>query len=325
MPRLDLRICGARGLHNTQTFGKIDPYCTVSFEGKQWRTKEAENTTEPEWNEVFKFNVADENSSRLHFVIWDNNMMSDDFLGEYYMSISGLDRGQVEDKWVLLQRCKGNAELHIRLLAVDFGDVPEEERQESAPTQNYRPMPQSYQPPPEQQQFYRPPQPMYGGGAPPPAYGGGAPPPAYGGAPPPAAYGGGAPNGLEQWYGRPVNLRSAHGTHLRAHPGGDGAPVDMQSNPPAEWETFVIEPHRDGVKFRTIHGKFLRGVDTGDVNQADVPQEWETWYPMQTGGGVNFRSFHGKFMRAMEGGEGAPCNQADAPGAWEQWWVIPCQ
>ena len=83
MPRLDLRICGARNLPNTETFGKIDPYCTVSLEGKQWRTNVCDNTTEPEWNEVFKFNIADDDSSRLHFVVWDKNVVSDDYLGEY--------------------------------------------------------------------------------------------------------------------------------------------------------------------------------------------------------------------------------------------------
>lgn len=210
MPRLELRIVEARNLPNTQFFGKIDPYCTVSLENKQWRTQAIDNNTNPQWNEVFKFNVADADSSRLHFVVWDDNPGRDDFIGEYYMSISNLDRGQVEDKWVLLQQCKGNAELHIRLMAVDFGDVTE-----TPQTTNFRPMPQGYQAPPQQQQHY--------GGAPPPQQGaypsqpnygnptqGGYPPQQqqqYGAPPqqgyPPQQYGGQPPMGYNQQPGYP--------------------------------------------------------------------------------------------------------------------------
>ena len=156
MPRLDVRICAARGLHNVETFGTIDPYVMIQFEGKQWRTEVADNTTAPEWDDaVFKFNCADENSSQVKFSIWNKNAMSDDFLGEYHMSISGLTRGEVDDKWVLVQQCKGNAELHIRMKAVDFGDLPEEEKEETAHV-----APQGYpqQQPPQQQQYQQPPQ-----------------------------------------------------------------------------------------------------------------------------------------------------------------------
>jgi hypothetical protein len=125
MPELDLRIVAARSLPNDQLLGKVDPYCTVSLEHKQWRTRSVDNTTNPEWNEVFKFNVADQNSSRLHFVVWNKNLVSDEFLGEYYLAISGLVRGEVLDKWVLLQNCKANAELHVRVCAVDFGLLPQ--------------------------------------------------------------------------------------------------------------------------------------------------------------------------------------------------------
>jgi hypothetical protein len=155
MPLLDIRICGARKLKNTQVFGKIDPFCKVTLEGKQYTTHTANNTTEPIWDEVFKFNVKDENSSRLHFAIWDKNVVSDDFLGEYFMSLSGLTRGEVLDKWVLLQNCKGNAELHVRVCAVDFGALPMKAAQpiqfQAAPPQraSYPVAPQQHQPQPQ--------------------------------------------------------------------------------------------------------------------------------------------------------------------------------
>lgn len=143
MPRLDLRIVEARNLPDVETFGKIDPYCTVELEGKQWRTSVVDNTENPRFDEVFKFHVADENSSQLRFCLWNKNTMSDDFLGQYHMSISGLKQGEVKDEWVLLQQCKSNAELHVRLMAVDFG----EDDEETAPHPTYNPVPQQYQQP----------------------------------------------------------------------------------------------------------------------------------------------------------------------------------
>ena len=311
MPRLDLRICGARGLPNSQTFGKIDPYCTVSLEGKQWKTNTAENTTEPEWNEVFKFHVADDDSSRLHFVIWDDNVVSDDFLGEYYMSISGLDRGVVDDKWVLLQNCKGNAELHVRLMAVDFGDVPEEEREQvTAPVPVARPMPQNYQPPAEQAQYYQ--------------------------APPPEQrqqYFQQAPNRIESWFGRPIFLRNEfHGNYLRSHPGGAEAPVDIQQQDKlGGWEIHYLVPSEfGGVAIKTSHGEeWVRGLGGANVpcNVSTCLNTWETWEFIQVGPNVyNIRNkFHGAYLRGHPGGEGAKVDNSSMADTWERWSIQPAQ
>ena len=307
MPRLDLRICGARNLPNSEAFGKIDPYCTVSLEGKQWKTGTCDNTTEPEWNEVFKFHVADDDSARLHFVLWDDNVVSDDFLGEYFMSISGLDRGVVEDKWLLLQNCKSNAELHVRVMAVDFGDVPEEEREQvTPPAPVYRPMPPTYQPPPEQQQYYRPP-----------------PPEQY-----QQYYQQAAPNRIEQWFGRPIALRNvAHNTLLRSHPGGDGAPCDMQDKGQGEWERHFLEPANGAITIRSNHGCWVRGTggDGADVNQAPAVGDWEHWEFTQVGPNIyNVRNrAHGSFLRGHPGGEGSRCDCAGAAGDWERWTITP--
>eukprot|EP00658_Telonema_sp_P-2_P033833 TRINITY_DN24754_c0_g1_i2.p1 TRINITY_DN24754_c0_g1~~TRINITY_DN24754_c0_g1_i2.p1 ORF type:complete len:186 (-),score=53.46 TRINITY_DN24754_c0_g1_i2:74-631(-) len=149
MPRMELTLVGCTGLPNTETFGKIDPYCTVMFEGKTWKTDECEDTTEPQWNKTFKFNIADENSSQAHICVWNKNTMSDDFLGDYWLSVSGLDRGKADDRSVLLTKCKGNAELHLIVTAVDFGDVDvEAEPESSQTTYQQRPPMEGFAPPP---------------------------------------------------------------------------------------------------------------------------------------------------------------------------------
>ena len=124
MGRLDIRIVEARNLPDTQWISKPDPYVIVHLENQQHRTSVQENQVSPKWDEVFKFTVADENSAQLKFELWNKNVVSDEFLGQYTLSISGLERGVVRDEWYLLQQCKSNAELRVRVLANDFGRTP---------------------------------------------------------------------------------------------------------------------------------------------------------------------------------------------------------
>jgi hypothetical protein len=367
MPLLEVRICGARNLKDTQVFGKIDPFCTVDFEGKKWHTEQKPNTTNPEWNADFKFHVSDENSSRLHFTVWDKNPVSDDFLGEYHYAISGLERGRVDDKWVLLQQCKGNAELHIQVTAVDFGKLPQGQPQVAGYPQQqpgYPPQQPGY--PPQQQGYPQqggyPPQqggypPQQGGYPPqqqgyPPQQGGYPPqqqgyPPQQGGYPP--QQGGYPPQqqqhhhhhheqhgsapyfGLEHLFGRPVYLRTHHGTVVRAHAGRD-AVVDIKSNTPAEWERFVLEPHPNGTfAIRTHHGTWVRGNAGGEGakidTQPDGAREWEEWHAEPAPGGQGWyflRSHHGTRMRCFPGPDGSRVDlQSNNPGEWERINIVP--
>jgi hypothetical protein len=312
MPRLHLRICGARNLHNPQSVGQIDPYCTVSHESMQWRTSVAHNTLNPEWNQVFKFHVSDENSARLHFVIWDNNLMSDDFLGEYYLSIAGLARGHVKDEWVLLNNAKSNAELHIRTMVVEYDAIADSEL--TPPHPQYR---------------------QYGGGQ-----------SASCPAPPHKTDLGETDShlqkddpqqaccvGVERFFGIPVLLRTHHGTVVRAHP-GCGATVDIKSFVPATWERFILEPRDNGTfTIRTYHRSWLRaypGPDGANIDtQTESPREWEEWRaepaPADGPGGEGWyylRSHHGTRMRCYPGPDGSRVDlQSHPPGEWERIYI----
>src|SRR3989338_6463188 len=124
MGRIDVRIVEARNLPNTETIGQPDPFVNVSLENTQHKTSVASSTLNPKWDEVFKFVVADPDSAQLELKLWNKNLVSDTFMGQYRMSIAGLTKGVVKDVWCLLQQCKSNAEIHIRLLAHDFGADP---------------------------------------------------------------------------------------------------------------------------------------------------------------------------------------------------------
>eukprot|EP00758_Cryptobia_borreli_P006175 Tbor_TRINITY_DN5097_c5_g2::TRINITY_DN5097_c5_g2_i1::g.14017::m.14017 len=135
MGRLDVRICSARNLPDTQYIS--NPYIVLRCGKQQHKTAVAENHLNPSWEEVFKFHIADPLSLQLRLEMWNKNITGDELMGVYNLHVSSLTKGLVSDQWLLLgnQRCKSNAELRVRIAAIDFGNDPsdEERKQLSLP------------------------------------------------------------------------------------------------------------------------------------------------------------------------------------------------
>eukprot|EP00796_Vickermania_ingenoplastis_P009441 gene9441-6624_t len=130
MGRLEILVIEARRVANIQKIGEIDPYVKVKYglEDKtrlRYKTKVVDNSVNPVWKEMFIFQIADENTAQIRFEVWNDNVMVDDLLGYYNFSVNGLERGVVLDTWAPLQGCRvSTAELHLKVLAVDFGATP---------------------------------------------------------------------------------------------------------------------------------------------------------------------------------------------------------
>lgn len=125
MGRLDVRIIEARNLPDDSITGSgPDPYVTVEIETRKFQTTAAHSRKNPKYDEVFKFTVADPSSARLVVKVFNKGAITDDFLGEYRLSVDGLTKGAEKDSWYLLKQCKTNAEIRIALLAIDFGNDP---------------------------------------------------------------------------------------------------------------------------------------------------------------------------------------------------------
>ncbi|KPI83985.1 putative c2 domain protein [Leptomonas seymouri] len=260
MGRLEIRVCGARNIANLQKIGKPDPYVKVRMGDKKktqvrYKTRVIENNLNPVWNELFKFQVADYESTQVLFELWNDNVLVDDLLGSYNLSIDGLTRGVVKDMWAILTGAKGSSsELHLRILAVDFGRDPgpgdvvisslEQDNLPPPTDQRYRP-PKNYTPAPQvivQQGYVAAPvgppqtvvygQPQYGGAPPMPTmsvYPSVPPPPPqmmYT-VPPPQQqpYGYGAPPPPQPMYGAPPPMQ-------RPPYMGGGPPPQMYGPPP---------------------------------------------------------------------------------------------
>ncbi|CAC9518136.1 putative c2 domain protein [Leishmania infantum JPCM5] len=131
MGRLEVCICGARNIGDTRKAGAPDPYVKVVMGDRKktqskYKTKVASSSLHPVWNEVVKFQVADYDSEQIVFELWNNNVIVDDLMGAYALSLNGLTRGVVSDLWVILKGTGlSSAELHLQALAVDFGVDPQ--------------------------------------------------------------------------------------------------------------------------------------------------------------------------------------------------------
>ncbi|TKY65561.1 C2 domain-containing protein [Spatholobus suberectus] len=85
MPRgtLEVILISAKDLHDSDFFGKMDPYVILSYRTQEHRSSVAKGAgSKPQWNESFLFTVSD-SVSELNLRLMDQDLLtSDDFLGE---------------------------------------------------------------------------------------------------------------------------------------------------------------------------------------------------------------------------------------------------
>lgn len=209
MGRLEVRVCGARNVSAGSS--KPDSYVKINVGSDDtnkmlYKTRVVEKSGDPIFNELFKFQVSDYDRTQVLLEVWDDNVLKDDLLGSYRFSINTLTRGVVKDYWAILSGTKKTtAELHIRVLAVDFGMDPSpgetvvqtlETDRFVTPNQNYRPPKNTNNFTPTMHGIYDAPQPMavqpvrYGAAQSQPAYGGNNQFSAYPPAPPQGGFSG---------------------------------------------------------------------------------------------------------------------------------------
>jgi len=120
MGLLDVRVCEARGLADG-ILASPSTYCIVQIGPHQYHTVTSRGT-DPKWEEVFRFQVADPQSTQLHiFIKGSRPLLPDSHVGCCAVSLDGLTKGVVLDKWFLLKECSTSAELRLRLMTHDFG------------------------------------------------------------------------------------------------------------------------------------------------------------------------------------------------------------
>jgi Ca2+-dependent lipid-binding protein len=72
----------------------------------EYKTKTINNTTDPEWNEVFEFAVEQYESDYVEFEIFDEDPGKDDFIGRAQFPLSDLVDKDAVDTWLTLKDVK---------------------------------------------------------------------------------------------------------------------------------------------------------------------------------------------------------------------------
>ena len=75
---------------NTEAFGKMDPYCKIKYLGQEYKSKvHNDGGKTPVWDEIIELEVGPHNG-RMHVGIWDDDIGTDDLIGELLLEISEL-------------------------------------------------------------------------------------------------------------------------------------------------------------------------------------------------------------------------------------------
>eukprot|EP01016_Furgasonia_blochmanni_P029362 TRINITY_DN30876_c0_g2_i3.p1 TRINITY_DN30876_c0_g2~~TRINITY_DN30876_c0_g2_i3.p1 ORF type:complete len:230 (+),score=57.15 TRINITY_DN30876_c0_g2_i3:180-869(+) len=111
---LKLNILSANLTHDTETFGKMDPYCLVIAGQKEVKTKTATDAGRyPIWGDQFTLDLPNE-VSFLTFRCYDKDDLSaDDFIGEVSLPVSSISPDAVEQRLPLSYKGKGAGELIV--------------------------------------------------------------------------------------------------------------------------------------------------------------------------------------------------------------------
>ncbi len=116
-------IC-AKLTHDTETFGKMDPYCVVNFGAQHQRTRTANDAGKfPNWNEQMMFRKTTEDI--LQILVYDeDDALADDLVGEATFPLSRLGTQSHFEDWVPLTyrgRAAGELRLGIQVMVEESG------------------------------------------------------------------------------------------------------------------------------------------------------------------------------------------------------------
>ena len=84
---LQMKVCEGKLFRDTETFGKMDPFIEILYNGKTYRTKvDNEGGKEPVWNDVFEIPIyLSEKQCTIKCI--DEDLFSNDNVGEVQLNI----------------------------------------------------------------------------------------------------------------------------------------------------------------------------------------------------------------------------------------------
>ena len=88
--KLKVFVFGAKKLSNQEKLGqKSDPYCLIECGKDAKKTKVVSSNLNPDWNEEFVFNIAEDDQETVALSVWDKNTITkDNFMGYSFASFA---------------------------------------------------------------------------------------------------------------------------------------------------------------------------------------------------------------------------------------------
>ena len=144
--QLQITIEQADLTHDTEFFGKMDPFCVMKFKGKQYKTETHEDGGKnPVWNQTFNLYVADA-SDPILFNVQEEDVIYNDDVGDLKMTVSQLigsdNKGKSDWYQIVRKGKKSSGKIQITTVFKSTGNfvVPEgyQKFTELVPVYTYR-------------------------------------------------------------------------------------------------------------------------------------------------------------------------------------------
>jgi Ca2+-dependent lipid-binding protein len=113
---LKIHVHEARLTHDTETFGKMDPYCVFEMREQRVRTRVCQDQGKtPNWQgEVVTFDIKYIGDD-IHLSCWDDDPGKDDLIGQAEIKVATMCIGSGLDEWYKLYfKGKEAGMIHLR-------------------------------------------------------------------------------------------------------------------------------------------------------------------------------------------------------------------
>ena len=123
-----IKLKEARLTRDTETFGKMDPYCKVEVNGHTFKTRVHQNGGKnPVWGDEFECPIQNMNDD-IHIKVVDEDVSSDDFIGMTILKVSSLVYNNGVNDWFdVTYKSKSAGSIHIQTRYVPYNSTGQQQ------------------------------------------------------------------------------------------------------------------------------------------------------------------------------------------------------
>lgn len=115
-PKLTIRIIEARNLAAMDSNGLSDPFVRVQLGKSTAKTPTIYKNLNPVWNDEFIMKVEDADNDVVEILVWDQDFLMDDFLGQVLISVKDVMKAEsqiIHPTWYPLQKKSQKSKMRV--------------------------------------------------------------------------------------------------------------------------------------------------------------------------------------------------------------------